>query len=283
MLTKTLVVSKSCNNRCINCFILKKSNHITTYSEAHLKNRLLFFKKKYGNLATISLTGGEPTLNTDLFKILKEIRLLFPDTEIAILTNGRMFFYKDYVTQFYDLNIRNAKVVIPIYGHTASLHDSVTQVQESFNQTIQGIKNLLEKNIWIELRVIINKFNYRYLNEITTYVFNEFNNILYLVFIVMELNKDIVDTGVVIKYSEFVPYLKEAIEHSDSNKNKIKLYHFPLCIIEPKYWSLIYKSIEDYKLTFSEQCNMCSYKRDCMGILKTYMRYVGDKEFAPIR
>lgn len=281
MSLEPIIIAKKCNNHCLVCYI-KKDSFCNNPSLNEILNRLKRYNMRKQEINIIDLSGGEPTLNKNLFKILKDIRRLFPATEIALLTNGRLFFYKNYVEQFVDLNIKNIKVTIPLHAHTPSLHDFITQVKGSFEQTTQGIKNLLDRNIWVELRVIINKFNYRYLKDLSFYILTNFSNILYLVFIAMNLSKNVLENKVIVTYTEFVPYLKEAIERIN-NRLRIKLYHFPLCIIDSKYWGLIYKSIEEYKLIFLPQCNGCLYKRKCMGVLKTYTYFVGNKEFMTIR
>ena len=239
------------------------------------------FKKRFGDLSTLSLTGGEPTLNTDLFDILKEARSVFPKTEIAILTNGRMFFYKDYMTKFCSLDTDNIKAVIPLYGHTAALHDLATRVSGSFKQTIYGIRNLLDKNILVEIRVIINRVNYLHLDRIAALVFDELKGVIGLVFVAMELNKDTVDRRMAVRYSELAFHLNKAMEIPNAGGINTKLFHFPLCVTDQKYWGNIFKSIEDYKLTYIKKCAACARKKECMGILKTYLSYNGPDEFKP--
>lgn len=261
------------------CFV-QRDSLMQNLSVDDISDTLRNCKKR--STGIVSITGGEPTLNQDLFRILRNLRQFSPDTEIALLTNGRMFAYKTYSGEFINLGLNNIKVIIPVHGHNDKLHDSITQVKGSFEQTIQGIRNLLDRDVCVELRIIINRLNYRYLKGLSNYIFNEFGNITYLVFIAMEIGKNAIVNKSAVTYTELVPYLEEAIEQTNNGKDKIKLYHIPLCIIDSRYRRLIYKSIEDYKLTFSFRCNVCLYKKECMGILKTYKLYFGDKEFKPI-
>jgi len=237
--------------------------------------------RKQGTIDAICFSGGEPTLNNRLFSILKEAKELFPDNELTLLSNGRFFFYQDFANKVTD--VKDIKIAIPIHGHNEELHDSITRVKGSFMQTVQGINNLLDRDVYVELRVIINKRNYKFLDRISSYVFSNFAKIIHLVFIAMEMNSASLANGTVVTYNKFIPYLERAIEKTGEDGPKIKLFHFPLCVISRRYWDLIHKSIEGHKLAFSSGCNRCIYKTRCMGILKTYMRNIGTGEFIPIR
>jgi MoaA/NifB/PqqE/SkfB family radical SAM enzyme len=43
------------------------------------------------SMDTLVITGGEPTLNPDLFEIIKTARSCWPDTHIKLVTNGEQF------------------------------------------------------------------------------------------------------------------------------------------------------------------------------------------------
>lgn len=278
---KTLIVARNCNNNCINCLFLHKSLPADVHPENDAREKLSSFAERRLSLKTISLTGGEPTLNTGLFGILKETRSLFRDTEISILSNGRMFAYGDYTTRLRDLKLGNIKVAVPLYGHTPLLHDSITQTRGSFVQTSDGIRNLLEAGIPVEARIIINNRNHDQLGEIVHFILKEFPDVLYVVLIAMELNKELVANGSAVRYTEFVPHLKSALDLSRTDK--IRLFHFPLCIIDRHFWKAIRKSVDDRKLSYLAACADCAARKKCMGILKTYLAHIGKDEFSPIK
>ena len=53
-----------------------------------------------------------------------------------------------------------------VHGHIPELHDFLTRSQGSFNQTIQGIKNIKKHRVPIITNTVVTKPNYRYLPEI---------------------------------------------------------------------------------------------------------------------
>jgi His-Xaa-Ser system radical SAM maturase HxsC len=275
----TLVTSKDCNNNCVMCMADEIASE-KVFSLRDLLNHPDKWTSKNG-VKTITFSGGEPTLNKELPLILKELKHLFPHIELSLLSNGRMFRYANYAASFKGMD--NFKVSIPLHGATCDLHDAITQTKGSFNQTLEGIENLLKEKIFVEIRLVINRLNYKELKETAAYAFRRFKDLLYFVFIPMELNKKLVKRHVSVRYSEFTPYLQEAIEGLDiRDRKRVKIYHCPLCVIEKKCWPLICKSIAENKLTFSAACERCFYKTHCMGILKSYVAFLQDKEFKAI-
>ncbi len=272
------LLTNKCNNNCIICQFKGKKRQESFIA----KNVIVRKVRENDNVAlkTISFGGGEPTLHKDFFKIIADTSCMRPNIEIAILTNGRMFAYNDFTAQFSRLDIKRIKFIIPLHGHKDSIHDNVTQIEGSFLNTVLGIKNLLNIGAILELRVIINKINYQYLNEISYFIFNTFPEFTYLVFISMEINNRAISREAPVPYEQFVPYLEEVLKKYDTTR--IKLYHFPLCSINDNHWHLIYKSIDKKKLCFSKECGRCFVKKNCMGILKSYSAYFGNKNFNPI-
>ncbi|MBU4449766.1 MAG: glutamate racemase, partial [Actinobacteria bacterium] len=59
-----------------------------------------------------------------------------------------------------------------IHGHTPELHDSLTRSKGSFEQTKQGIKNLIELAQPISTNTVVVKQNYKYLAKITEFLSN---------------------------------------------------------------------------------------------------------------
>jgi len=79
----------------------------------------------------------------DFLEIIKLIRM-WGFSRIILNTNGRMFSYKDFCSNITKMGINQFNVYL--FGNDAKTHDSITGVKGSFEQTIQGIKNLREMN-----------------------------------------------------------------------------------------------------------------------------------------
>ena len=53
------------------------------------------------------------------------------------------------------------------------------------------------------------------------------------------------------------------------NKINVQLYNFPLCYIDPSFWTFSRKSITDYKRKYSENCQFCLERFNCGGFFNS--------------
>ena len=279
-----ILVWDKCNNNCLMCSAYLGMLSNNEFNSQRIFERLNEIVKKKGELENIGLTGGEPTLNKDLFEIIKYAREKFPETEITLLSNGRLFAYEDYTKKLANLKINKIKVAIPLHGHTAEIHDYITQTNSSFFQTLRGVKNLLKYNFPVEIRVVINKANFKYLPQISNLI-SKFKKVLYVAFIAMEIegkayvNRDIM----AVNHSEFIPYLENSIEFLENKNVNVRLYHFPLCTLKPKFWKYMWNTLPKEELKFVSFCYECEARRWCMGIHESYVKNLGTSEFRPIK
>ena len=112
---------------------------------------------------SIIFAGGEPTIRKDFFGIIKKAKSLKFKT-IGIKSNGRMFNYKNFCQKTVELGAN--LFIVSLHGNIRELHDWLTSSPGSFEQTIQGIRNLklLKKTVISE--TVITKSNYPHLPEI---------------------------------------------------------------------------------------------------------------------
>jgi len=256
---------------------------------------ILRFQKIDPREKEIYLTGGEPTLHPQFFELLTILRKRCPGAKFIIDTNARMLFYRDFLEEC--LNYGKIEFQVSLCGHTAFLHDKITRTKGSFNQTVGGIKNLLSlrsKKNEVEIRVVIHKLTLPHLNDVYDFVFGDFfqpyskksiSGIERLIFIFMEMEgragDNIKEVG--ITHTQAKPYLEELFSKIKNAPFEIRLYHFPLCALSPKLWSFIWRTLPEREITFLPQCQTCSFQKHCLGIHKDYLKYIGDKEFQPIK
>jgi len=273
-----------CNSNCVSCIM-----------ENHYQDRDISFseicKKINGILSRsnhIEFNGGEPTLRKDVFKILDYTNKAKPNVEIGLISNARIFSNKANVDRLKELGLGNFKVVTSIYGHDAKLHDAITRTPGSFKQQIDGIKNLISDGFNVELRIIINKINSTHLDKMADFISNNFrnSNFIQVVFVNMKIygialdNKDLVT----YKVGNIIDNLKLAVEILDSKGFKVKLYHFPFCIISKNLWKFTEGvTAEKSEISFLSSCEYCSKYNQCSGIWNGYLKLFEGHEFLPIR
>lgn len=271
-----------CNNNCVSCIL--NTSVTSSIPDPPMEQITRVIDGINPKNDYFGVSGGEPTLRNELLDILRYARERHPDLYIFLVSNGRMFFYREYTKKLADLNLNNFRVGIPLYGHTPKLHDSITRVKGSFIQAVGGIKNLLESGIKVEVRTIIGKLNYKHLEDTAKFV-GGFQDIDRFVFINMKytgnafLHKNIL----FVKLSDVVPYATKAVDILRDFDIYVRLYHFPLCIL-PEEYRTIAEGVtkEEKELTFAPQCKNCKLRNKCPRIWKTYFISADKKEFKPI-
>lgn len=104
----------TCNSKCVMCYFFDKLGTIDLSTE-EVKKYILLAKKK--DASVLTLTGGEPTMRKDFLYLLSyanKIGIPF----IVVQTNGRMFYYEEFVKKISNIEKRNTDLefLIPIYG-----------------------------------------------------------------------------------------------------------------------------------------------------------------------
>lgn len=280
-----LRINLKCNNNCIFCH--SKREKINTNILNIFKNINLFYKKKR---KYIRLTGGEPTINKNLKQIVSHIKNCGMNVEF--ITNGRMlsnFFFFSYIKK-----IEPSHLFISLHGSNPSIHDGITLVKNSFNQTIQGLKNIKSANIPFTIHFVMNKYNEDNLEDFLKLCIEEnFNNII---------------IGNLIPIGNALKNLKKITNNLKHNSNilvnlllkekyknlNINISGFPLCFME-ELSHLNYKFHEsinecydvdeksatflgnDYFQKILSDCIKCKLNNICEGNYKIYIDIFGKK------
>jgi len=288
-----ICIWNKCNSRCIMCTNpsdFRAKDPYKHYSFKKLKKRISgirIFDNK-GNLIDdkIILTGGEPTIHPDFLKIFSFIRKKFPQLIIEFDTNGRRFYYASFVKEV--LSFGRMNIYISLHGFDKKSHDAVTRTPGSFLQTVKGIENILKyKNLGLhelELRIIITKLTYQYIEKILKFIKEDFPQVDRIVVIFMEMEGQAGDNFKIVglTYSQFQKFIPKIAKWIPKFK-EFRFYHFPLCVIERSLWKYVWRTLPAYEITFLPRCKTCFYKRYCLGIHKDYLEKIGQKEFKPIR
>ena len=265
-----ILTTNQCNSNCIMC---PDSDGVRKTKFNPSINKLLEQVECIPNdTAHITITGGEPgMLKDDFILLLNKCKQCLPNTEFLLLTNGRIFSSIEYTTKFLKNAPSKIRVGIPLYADNRELHDSITRVEGSFEQTVVGIKRLLKNNIDVEIRIVVLKKNYKELENITKFIIREMPSIKYLNIMALEMsgNAYINKKEVWVGFEEVRPYLNEACLIAVNAGITTNLYNFPLCFIDRKLYSLCKKSITDYKIRYKEECENCILKHNCGGFFNS--------------
>ena len=274
----SLFVTAQCNNRCLMCSQPPlKRNDIDFLFEQNLK----IIQSASKELKDIGITGGEPTLLGDkLFLLIQHIKHYLPHTSIHILSNGRAFANKKYTL---NLALLDAPLLlgIPLHSDYIHDHDYIAQAENAYNETLIGLYNLAESGIKIELRIVVNKLNYKRLPQLSNFIYKNLPFVQYVSFMGLE------DTGYAIKNEqkiwveprEYVGQLEDAVLNLATWGMNVSVFNLPLCCLPASLHEFARKSISDWKVRFLPECDDCLAKKDCGGLFATSKKELKVKPF----
>lgn len=133
----------SCNNDCVHCVIADHRDLVFSKGlpedipAEKYKKELLDSRSRTDSVV---FTGGEPTIRPELLDLIAYARDL--GFTINIQTNGRRLHRMDFAQAI--CAIAPLSFTIALHGPNPQVHDAVTQRENSFYETVQGIRNVIE-------------------------------------------------------------------------------------------------------------------------------------------
>ena len=266
----TIYLTALCNSNCVMC----PSFDTERRTENAMSDEWMyeFVRLLPAGVRHIVITGGEPTLRTELFfDVLYGLADKYPNVDTLILSNGRSFSSKKMVERFLEHCPAFTTIAIPIHHFIPSLHDCITRAPGSFVQTKMGIDHLLAHKVSVELRVVVSKKNCDNLVEIAGFIANYFKSVTVVNFIGLETrgNCAINFDDLFIPFDEVFSLLKPAITTLVEAGIDVGLYNFPLCWIEEGFRGICKKSITPSKIRYNQECDNCILKTACGGFFGT--------------
>ena len=267
-----------CNNNCLTC-ALNDKQHIRPFSE--IKEDLVKARRYAPDIA---LTGGEPTIDKNFFKILNYIKSLKFDN-IMLTTNGRIFSNKAFLSKVLEKNVIT-HFIVSLHSDQQKEHELVTQVPGSFNQTIRGIKNLKEAGQFVMVELVISKANHNKLLEMARLLSSLKINQVHMVYIrpigFTKKNFNLV----VPSLNEIESGIKKAIDFYNSEGIYCLVEGIPFCflkgyenyigeknvperiILGGTFFSELSEIIDKDNRVKSTRCSSCIYSDACRGVWK---------------
>ncbi len=239
----------------------------------------------------VSLEGrGEPLVNNDIFKIIKEIRKKGVEY-ISISTNGVAL--NDF--KFASKIVKEADfLIINFPSHIKEVYNKITR-SVKYDLAVRAFKNLADLNALYKVRIfhIITQKNYLYLGDFVDWIKkNNLGGISMLNFCYVrnkgrvKNNKDILPA-----YSSVSKAIKLALAKSKLYGFKAVIQNMPLCMIEGfEGFSFEFHRFRRGDPVFERgvelpvdvpPCRRCSLKPACCGARRDYIEVYGYSELKP--
>ncbi len=146
-----LAITYACNNQCIHCY----SSSPKDREEISTENWKTILKRFHElGVPQATFTGGEPTLREDLPELVTEAQEL--GMVSGIVTNGRLI-DEQLAGRLIRAGLDFAQVTLE--SSDPKIHDSITGVSGSWEETISGLRNLLEYDLYVTVNATLMKRN----------------------------------------------------------------------------------------------------------------------------
>lgn len=263
----------SCNNRCVFCAQgdLRQAIGDPTFEE--LEREL---SQLAGPDERLALTGGEPTLRSDLPELIARARAL-DFASVLLQTNGRRLAYRKYVDELVDAGLD--RVEISVQGARPNLHDYLTAVPGSGQQTLSGVRNAVAAGLKVTVTTVPTRSSYRHLADLVGHV---------------------VDLGVVTVHAAFPMARGAAVAAFDRVIPRLALLRphlaaaaraargrplltsdVPLCLLDGNEAgaTVVHGATSDG--VFGDACDACALRELCPGVTRQYADRFGFGELDP--
>jgi|TARA_B100000315_G_C14550329_1_gene575431 MoaA/NifB/PqqE/SkfB family radical SAM enzyme len=205
----------------------------------------------------IDFFGGEPTMYPYFLDILAFARQSGHICTIA--TNSRRFANSNFTDSVSNLGVTQIRT--SIYGDFAYLHDFHTHVNGSFEQTLCGIRNILNTTIDLLVNIVITTVNYHRLPDIV--------ELLYSIGVKKIKFSSLINADDCI---ELVPNLKTVTRNVERAITKCiemsincLVEKSPLCMV-PNYINMCIYEPNKYQYKKEDKCDICLVNHFCNGI-----------------
>lgn len=289
-----LKVGFVCNNRCVFCAQGDKREQCGALPPKRLAHELLSGRKGTGSLV---LTGGEPTVHKHILNLVRLAREL-GYAPIQLQTNGRMLSYPKILRALVDAGV--TEVSPSLHGATAEVHEALTRAAGSFEQSVNGIRNVVALDLPLITNSVVTRRNLSTLPELVELLAGLGVRHAQLAFV------HPVGTAYEL-FDEVVPHFRDlegplAAAWAEARARGIRLVTeaVPLCFlrgmedlaVEAQIPETTVADLEggiDYSAwrvregkTHGPPCEACSARHRCEGPWREYPEKRGWREFSPL-
>ncbi len=288
-------ISFACNNMCKFCVQGTKRNIFGPKSIERIKNELISGRKN--GACGLVITGGEPTVNKNIFDIIKLAKKLGYE-DIQIQTNGRMFKYSDFCS---DIKKAGATEISPaLHGSNPEIHDYLTSVPGSFKETAEGIINAKKYGFRIITNSVVTKPNMQNLPALASLLCALGVSQFQFAFVHIQGRAAENAKWLIAKKTAAAPFIMKAIDIGVKKGIPVFTEAIPYCILKGYETHIAERIIPDTQIFDAEseirdftefrrgygkikgpKCKKCVYYKQCEGPWKEYPELFGWEEFIP--
>jgi len=264
----SVLLTERCDNYCLMCSQPPKARD-DSYLYDRAKRVISAIPR---GARALALTGGEPTIARDAFlDLLQHCAAVAPDLAVHVLSNGRSFADRAFARRLAGVPLNDVMVGIPLYAAEPRLHDFVVQASGAFDETVRGICNLVEADVRVEIRVVLQAQSVPVLGEIARFIARNLPFVEQVALMGLEMT-GLARPNSALVWSDPVDYaaeLREAYTILRDSGICTSIYNLQLCVLDRELWPAAVRSISDWKNDFPELCAPCGVRDVCGGVFTT--------------
>ncbi len=174
------------------------------------------------------LTGGEPTLYEDLWKILEYCKK--NNIHCRIITNGQRISDFSYLENLYNHGLYH--IHLSLYSIRREIQAFLTNNPISLENIIKALNNLGKiGKITVDINTVINKYNAGHLYENVDFIVKNFNFVQHFVWNNLDplMNRASKNKDTIPRLNDFELQLHKAMEYLRKKNKTFRVERVPLC------------------------------------------------------
>ncbi len=287
----TFVPGSSCNNNCVFCTRPNDPAIPNTWGFEPDRGKEEVFRELEAvrrDFAGLILTGGEPSTRADFFDILEKCSELEFE-HVMIQTNGRMFADKTFCKK--TIATLNGKVSFFFSFHSQNREtmEMLAGKKGVFDETVQGLKNLLAEGVPLRTATAVMKPNFKELKNLLEFLQGLGVKNSELVFVHPNGMAWVNRSRIVPRIEETIPFVKRALDFGRGVGMTVTTQKFPFCVLggykefAAEFFMPAGMIAGNSKVQFKARpCEQCDYYNNCPGIWANYLK-VFDFKFKPFK
>lgn len=263
-----ILATDQCNSFCLMCS--QPPRQVNDFDRIGEHLRLIDLMDP--ETAELGITGGEPTLfKDDFLRLIGYCKEKLPRTALHVLTNGRLFYYREFARRLGEIAHPDLMLGIPLYSDVDSEHDYVVQAKGAFEETVLGLHNLGRYDVPVEVRVVVHKQTYQRLPRLAEFISRNFPFATHVALMGMEMfgfvHRNLDELW--IDPHDYQAELREATDILFLSGMNVSIYNHQLCVLDKGLWPFARKSISDWKNIYLDECNKCGMREQCGGLFQS--------------
>lgn len=279
-----------CNDNCLHCGVadIMKTANVVPFKR--IESSLRELAPISGG--TVMFAVSELTIRPDFIRIIEAARAAQMHI-IALVTNGRMFAYPEFTRRTVGAGLTHA--LVSVYGPTPRIHQSITRTPKSFEQTIAGLRDLLQyPQVTVMTNSVITKKNYAYLPQMVELLAGLGVRNVNLSFVQIVGAADTYSRALIPRIRDVLTPLREAVDLGVSLGLNMGIGGLPYCVLKGYEHHFGVDDLttiansdpadnitERSPYTQAEACRRCAYNAVCLGIQDEYLKRYGEEELDP--